>query len=208
MNFINDLLRGDTQLSDRLHEIEGKEADVLRLLIEMSRLDLIPPLVSKVSVLANGVSPIEYAIRLGKVDVIEVFLKSGVNAELYPQIFSTPNNDILRLVLWYGANQDLTNSEGETVLMKQRRELEMVGELLCYGIEVNLQDKNGYTALHRLAISDEPEIVRLLMSAGSDPMLETNMGYRAYDYAVLVGSERYAEAIKQWREVPSPSQTS
>jgi ATP-dependent Clp protease ATP-binding subunit ClpB len=41
----------------------------------------------------------------------------------------------------------------------------------------------GFTALHYAALTDSTEIIKLLLDAGGDPLIENDLGHRAFEYS-------------------------
>jgi ankyrin repeat protein len=60
----------------------------------------------------------------------------------------------------------------------------MIQCLLDAGAEVNRQDKNGATALHRAVRTRCVEAVRCLLKSGADPLLRNKPGSMAFHLAV------------------------
>lgn len=68
--------------------------------------------------------------------------------------------------------------------------IEKIRELITAGINVNVQDENGYTPLslaissERITSEDMHEIVRILLNAGANPNLPDDRGYTPINEAV------------------------
>src|SRR5579859_4534099 len=65
-----------------------------------------------------------------------------------------------------------------------KRQVKMIRCLLDAGANVNLQDKNGATPLHRAVRTRCAAAVRLLIRAGSDPLLKNKPGSTPFHLAV------------------------
>ena len=64
------------------------------------------------------------------------------------------------------------------------RQVKTIKSLLRAGAEVNAQDKNGATALHRAVRTRCAAAVRVLVEAGADPRLRNKPGSTAFHLAV------------------------
>lgn len=83
-----------------------------------------------------------------------------------------------------GANINVMFGSG-TALMKAAHVgyRDIVKDLIEIGVDVNVQNQKGYTALHYAALKDNFELVKELLAAGADPSLITNDGYTALQLA-------------------------
>ncbi len=112
--------------------------------------------------------------------------------EWHPAIFQALQNDDpapLRTLIGSGFNIDTQDeTSGETVLMMATAEskLNVIKLLLNEGANVDLQDKNGSTALHRAA-KENTETLKLLLSAKPNLKLVTKQGLTAAETAALFG---------------------
>ena len=99
--------------------------------------------------------------------------------------------DIVRLLLEYNADPNITDSDGETALTMavplHRFDNEgIVKTLLEYNADPNLQNVNGNTPLIKATIFNQIYIVHLLLDNGADPFMKNIRGDTALDLA-----ERY-----------------
>ena len=110
----------------------------------------------------------------------------------HPAIFQALQNDNpapLRTLIGSGFNIDTQDeTSGETVLMMAtaQSKLNVIKLLVNEGANVDLQDKNGSTALHRAA-KENTEALKLLLSAKPNLKLVTKQGLTAAETAALFG---------------------
>jgi hypothetical protein len=60
--------------------------------------------------------------------------------------------------------------------------------------EINVQNEDGYTALHYAV--DMPQVLEMLLEKGADPMIADDLGYRPYDYIA-----QYAQSDPKYQEI-------
>lgn len=53
----------------------------------------------------------------------------------------------------------------------------------------------GFTSLHYAVLSDNVELIKLLLDYGADPLIENDLGHRPYDYC---GSEDTKKLLKSY----------
>jgi ankyrin repeat protein len=67
--------------------------------------------------------------------------------------------------------------------------------LLDHGAEVDAQQHGGYTVLHAASMHGDEELVRLLLERGADPLLRTDDGRTAADFAREHGYAKVADLL-------------
>ncbi|MDX1781561.1 MAG: ankyrin repeat domain-containing protein, partial [Thalassovita sp.] len=108
---------------------------------------------------ADGLLPVHGALRLRYHDLFGMLVEAGADLQAAPDLLL-----------------DAAMSKSPEIIV----------QLVSAGFSVNLQDKDGQTALHRAAIVDAPEVVRALLAAGADPNIRDTNG----DTPVLIASKR------------------
>jgi len=105
------------------------------------------------------------------------------------------NKDIIKLLLEFGADPDLQNSEGNTVLHvmlkinpdKQDQIIEIINILFEYGINPNIKNNNGNTPIVDMVMINQHKtyytsqkivlnLVQLLIENDADPYIKNNDG--------------------------------
>jgi ankyrin repeat protein len=66
-------------------------------------------------------------------------------------------------------------------------QIEVVRELLAEGIDVNIKNTYGYTALHEASINGHPEMVKFLIANGADITITNNDGNTPLHFAARYG---------------------
>ena len=55
----------------------------------------------------------------------------------------------------------------------------------------------GFTSLHYGVLTDNVELVKALLSSGADPLLENDLGHRAYEYCELVEMKQLLDSYEK-----------
>lgn len=95
--------------------------------------------------------------------------------------------DVVSLLIQEGAdpNQQNIASEsalGEALVFDRKKDVQLVGELIKAGADIETQDEDGYTPLHTLAYNGHhraPSIARTLLAQGANPNSLTQGGQDA-----------------------------
>ncbi len=110
---------------------------------------------------SRGNSALMYASRSGYLKAVKSLLKAGANANAHDNRGST--------VLHYAAD-----CRANPIICE-----EIVQIILAEGVEVDVQDDDGDTALTVAAIRNHTSIETLLLYAGADPTIKNNNGFSA-----------------------------
>ena len=110
--------------------------------------------------LANAMTPLMHAARLGNAKVLRALLKRGADV--------TARNADGNGALWFACFADCTDC---------------ITELIAAGAPLDNQNVNAATALIYCASAGKSEILRLLLEAGANPDLKTLDDYTALDSA-------------------------
>ena len=110
--------------------------------------------------LANAMTPLMHAARLGDADVVRALLKRGADV--------AARNADGNGALWFACFADCNDC---------------VAELIAAGAPLDNQNVNAATALIYSASAGKAGMVRLLLEAGADPELKTLDDFTALDSA-------------------------
>ena len=91
------------------------------------------------------------------------------------------------------------NKKGEMlideILKKDKANLNLVGDLIALGANLDWQDKDGRIALHCCAIKNSPEIAKMLIDAGADISILNNNGSTALHMCAYWNSTEIARML-------------
>ena len=107
--------------------------------------------------------------------------------------------EVVKLLLERGAEVGATDESGNNALIitvgEWQTPIEIPGLLLAKGIAVNVQNKQGVTALMVAAEKGKTELVNLLLDHGGDLNLKDAQGFTVLDYAVNNGQTQLAKTL-------------
>ena len=106
----------------------------------------------------DGATPFLRAAQSGDVVLMKLLLERGAN----PKIFTATSVTPLMTAAGYGW------VEGVTFEWSPEQSLEAVKMCLDLGIDPNIQEEDGRTALHSAAHKGRPEVVQMLVDHGAD----------------------------------------
>ncbi|MBX7220169.1 MAG: ankyrin repeat domain-containing protein [Blastocatellia bacterium] len=152
-----------------------------------------------------GETPLHRAMYRSSPQVIRLLLKAGANPNAQSTSGWTPimgavlgDRDLgsVKALTEAGVNLELTNSDGDTVLLLLARDcglcesIPLLEQLLAAGAKVNAQDRSGQTPLmivsQRRDIHDL-EFLQKLLAAHADVNLADKKGFTALMYAASLG---------------------
>jgi uncharacterized protein len=136
-----------------------------------------------------------------KTEEISLFLAAGFSPDTkdkkgVPMISIAARNerlDTLQLLLRSGAQVNLiAEDRGSTALFDSALEKnkDMIKILIEAGADVNIQSKDGQTALVVVVGEGDAEIVEILFKAGADPDIKDALGVSARKYATIFGNSK------------------
>ncbi len=111
----------------------------------------------------NGMSMLMIAAVEGRHDLAVELLRAGADPNLL--------NDDENNALWFACYSE---------------HLELLGDLIAHGVELNHQNSNGATSLIYAASAGKFEVVKALLDAGADPRRSTLDGFNALDSAATL----------------------
>lgn len=125
---------------------------------------------------ARGFTPLDWAARTGRTDVIRELVREGADPDLRDQ---GPNG-------WTPLHHAV-----------HKGQLEAVHALIAAGAHVDAAAtrSNGITPLMLACAQGEPEIVDTLLAAGADPRARQRGEETALTYAMTTGNRRVTEAL-------------
>jgi ankyrin repeat protein len=88
-----------------------------------------------------------------------------------------------------------SDKRGGLIEAVQRHDIETVRNLIQGGVDVNVAEADGTTALHYAAHLDDAAIVDLLLRAGAQPMAVNQYGANALSEAAAAGDASLAEKL-------------
>lgn len=107
------------------------------------------------------------------------------------------NEPVAACLVQHKANLDFNNSNGTALMaavVKNNKSLVML--LLEAKANINLQDGNGYTALHYAIQFRNYEMITLLVQFKANMNIKDNMGMSAIDYALKSKDEKIQHLLK------------
>jgi hypothetical protein len=107
------------------------------------------------------------------------------------------NEPVAACLIHHKANIDFNSSNGTALMaavVKNNKSLVML--LLEAKANINLQDGNGYTALHYAIQFRNYEMITLLVQFKANMNIKDNMGMSAIDYALKLKDEKIQHLLK------------
>lgn len=156
----------------------------------------------------RGVTPLSFAASSGQVEMIHFLIDHGADTEASTPAGATPlisaigmeRRNSIEALLDRGANIEARIENGDTPLHRaaQAQPYQKLVTLLCErGADVNSKNNLGSTPLHNAAWFGITQNVEMLLAAGADPMIQSDKGETALDYALERGKEDTAEVLRQ-----------
>lgn len=147
-----------------------------------------------------------HAVAEGNLEAVDLFLKTGMspdsaNSEGLPVLNTAVRNhqdEVAKLLVERGADVNVTSADrSNSPLMEAagRGMQELVELFLDQNALVNLQSRNGQTALMLAVAEGFEETALLLLQHGADPYVSDKLGMSARKYAELYRHSRVAEEI-------------
>lgn len=118
----------------------------------------------------RGWTPLKVAVSMGNIEIVEILLNNGASTYLSnPLLLACVNKDveIIKLFFQYGADVNISDSNGWTPLMvaAQQGSLEIVQLLLERGAKIDAKTDEGWTALDAASQNNHNDIVTILNKA-------------------------------------------
>lgn len=132
---------------------------------------------------------------------LQIFFKNYFFTAIYNDNLTIKEDELL-LALENGFDINCRDKYNFTFLMRMRtcclieKYEEIFNLLIKYGVDINLQDDNGDTALIQACYSDS-SIIELLLNRGADKTIKNKKGLTAFDVAKKHGVEKYEKLLEE-----------
>jgi uncharacterized protein len=170
--------------------------------------------------LAKGFSPdditdqlpvLHFAISCRNLRAVEILLDHGANVSLLDAVgndalmISAAHEEleIFKAILSKYENVNAQNSDGQSALMIACKFnfIEAVMLLIAKGANINQIDSSGNTALHSaLMLSDNDQIVEILIASNADASLNNFGGFTSISYATKLAREKSLRLLQKFGE--------
>lgn len=111
--------------------------------------------------------------------------------------------DAMKAMLDRGADAFALDNHGRTLLHGAcgggGDRPDIVGLLIERGLGVNVQDKNGFTALHEAGKTGAVSAAQILLDGGGDPRIKDNFGRNPFMVALQYGQQGFLESMLEHR---------
>lgn len=139
-------------------------------------------------------TPLIRAAQNGYIDIIKELVNNGANYKDHQGAILTiaafnGKKDVVEYFLKKGVNVDVKDQDGSTALINasNNNQLEIVKYLVKNGADVNAKSKNGTTSLMVSASSGNSDIITLLLKNKADVNIKNNDGITALMVAAYGG---------------------
>lgn len=137
---------------------------------------------------AHGYPPLAMAIEESEFEVAKALMEAGAN-------INTPVGPDKLTPLMIAASK-VSPGEGSIFLPGSTRPIDIARALVKEGADVNAQSKEGVTALMIAAARNVAPMIGLLLQAGANPDLKSELGQTAADIAKQNGATAAAKALR------------
>lgn len=143
-------------------------------------------------------TPLQYAIRTGKRDIIEYLVQNGADVNRKTSVYNPKGEiplhmavrmdeyDVASLLLSNGAEPNNADKDGETPLSYSKN-LKMTELLVKNGAKVDIKDNYGNTLLHSIT---DTKTLEYLIALGLDVNAQNNDGNTPLHYAANVDNAK------------------
>jgi len=134
-----------------------------------------------------GMSILTMAMLANRGDMVQFFIEKGVRYSPVHIAAFLGNMDEVKSYLASGGNINAQDPSFQLTLLmcafngRHKEEMEF---LISHGADLNLQNGEGFTVLHRAVQKQETEIVRMLLDHGADVKIRDDYGKTPLFYAI------------------------
>ncbi len=163
---------------------------------------------------SDGVTLLGHAVKNNMGEIVVDLIKAGANLELTdrgatPLVHAAKSgNTKIALALLKSGSEPNASSEvhdGHTALIFaiKRGDKVLAGSLIQHGVDVNTENKHGWTPLMYATtlFEEKPEVgyklIEMLMSAGADPGIKSDAGVTAINLATKIGNDDLVHAYRR-----------
>ena len=137
---------------------------------------------------SHGYPPLAMAIEESEFEVAKALMEAGAN-------INTPVGPDKLTPLMIAASK-VSPGEGSIFLPGSTRPIDIARALINEGADVNAQSKEGVTALMIAAARNVAPMIGLLLQAGANPDLKSELGQTAADIAKQNGASAAGKALR------------
>ncbi len=156
----------------------------------------------------NGQHLLFEAVKSVHSNVVDFLLKQGLNLQTINQqgenaLFMASSEHMCKLLIERGINTSIKNNDGLTALLFfiLNKKDALVEVMLTYARKsINIQDKNGRTALHHAILLDNSKLFEKLILLGGDPNIKDGVGFSVYKLSGVVTNPFYLKYLKNLKE--------
>jgi ankyrin repeat protein len=153
-------------------------------------------------------APLEVAVLLGSSAVVPVLVEAGADPDavapgrvgtLVARAAAANDLDMVAALIEAGADPALMPDEtswGPTLYGGYTGDTELLGLLFDLGVDLDIRDHHGYTALHIAAATGRMSTVTFLLDLGADPAAVADNGFTPADSAADRGHDDVAEFLR------------
>lgn len=149
----------------------------------------------------KGMTALMIAVGYNTPEVVKFLLENGADTKVVDKkghgagghLVTHYRRDIdklkakMTLLQKYGYNAKYKQPDGSTLLhlAAKKNKPELVSYILSLGIKINAKDNNGYTALHKAAMTAKNlKTLKLLIKKGAKKKIQTELDETVYDLAM------------------------
>jgi ankyrin repeat protein len=192
--------RGSTRYWDVIH---GPNVPVLELLIKHG---------AQVNVrnLQNE-TPLHGAASYGNANAVELLLRNGADVKALDNAGRTPLHEaaecgavnVMGMLIEHGADPNGADREGDTPLLvllgshslSKGRMIDYATQLIGRGVRLNVQNREGATALQKAAALGSPALLEAMLNRGAGVNTSSSGGWTALHSAVSSGNAACVELL-------------